>query len=172
MIKIISLLFIALFFTNCSTKKLSPANVTNYFWSAQQEAELEDAKKFVRQKDQKYIALQKNIKIKRFTFKDVIQDGDTATVPTKLYLEGIFSKAQKDQVEIDFDTRLEKTDDGWKVNLTETKKALYLETTKKFSKGIGANILKIVQDRMGDFRDIQGIMEEMVDSMKKTLEKN
>jgi len=25
---------------------------------------------------------------------------------------------------------------------------------------------------MGDFRDIQGIMEEMVDSMKKTLEKN
>ncbi len=51
MIRIISLLFIALFFTNCSTKRLSPVNVSDYFWIAEKNENLEDAKKFVLPED-------------------------------------------------------------------------------------------------------------------------
>ena len=171
MIRAITLLFIALFFTNCSTKHLSPVNVSDYFWAAQQEKKLDDAKKFVRENDKKHIALQKAIHIKRFSFKDAKIDGDEATVPTTMYLEGMFSKKQKDQVQIDFDTYVEKTDDGWKVNLAETKKALYIEIAKKFSKGLGAGIFSEIQKKIGDFKAFQSIFEEMVNGMKKSLEK-
>jgi hypothetical protein len=171
MIKIISLLFIALFFTNCSTKNLSPTNVSDYFWEAQQETKLDDAKKFVREKDKKNIALQRNIKIKRFTFSEAVEGKESAKVPTKMYLQSILSKDEKDEIEVDFDTVLEKTKEGWKVNLVKTKEALYLETAKKFSKGLGAEILQKLQEKMGDFKKFQGILEEMVDGMKKSLKK-
>jgi len=169
MIKLLSLLFIALFFTNCSTKNLSPTNVSDYFWEAQQDAKLDDAKKFVREKDKKNVALQSNIKIRKFTFLDAKVEGDVATVPTKMYLQSIISRDKKDQIKVDFDTQLEKTKDGWKVNLAKTKEALYLETAKKFSKGLGAEILQKLQEKMGDFKKFQGILEEMVDGMKKSL---
>ncbi len=171
MIKFISLLFIALLFTNCSTKNLSPVNVTDYFWTAQQEKKLDDAKKFVRERDSKNVALQKSIKIKRFTFQDAKIDGDEATVPTTMYLEGMFSKKRKDEVQVDFDTYLQKTDDGWKVNLTETKKALYIEVAKRFTKGLGAGILSEIQNKMGDLKQFQSIFEEMIQGMKKSLGK-
>jgi hypothetical protein len=171
MIKVFLLLFITFFFTNCSTKNLSPINVSDYFWEAQQEAKLDDAKKFVREKDKKNVALQSNIKIRKFTFLDAKVEGDIAIVPTKMYLQSIISKDKKDQIEVDFDTQLEKTKDGWKVNLAKTKEALYLETAKKFSKGLGAEILQKLQEKMGDFKKFQGVLVEMVDGMKKSLQK-
>jgi len=170
MIRVIPLLLIALFFTNCSTKHLSPVNVSDYFWTAQQENKLDDAKKFVRKNDKKNIALQKTIHIKRFTFKDAQIDWDEATVPTTLYLEALFSKKRKDQIEINFDTFVEKTDDGWKVNFEETKKALYIETAKKFSKDLGKGIFSEIQKKMDDFKEFQNIFKEMIDSMKKSLQ--
>lgn len=171
MIKVVSLLFIALFFTNCSTKNLSPTNVSDYFWEAQQKTKLDDAKKFVREKDKKNIALQRNIKIKRFTFGEAVEEKNIATIPTKMYLQSIISKDEKDQIEVDFNTALEKTKDGWKVNLVKTKEALYLETAKKFSKGLGAEILQKLQDKMGDFKKFQEVLIEMMDGMKKSLKK-
>ena len=170
-IKIISLLFIALFFTNCSTKKLSPSNVTDYFWVAQQESKLEDAKKFVRDDDKQNVALQKFITIKYFTFSDAIVDGDTATVPTRMYLESILSKKEKDQVMVNFNTALEKTEDGWKVNLVETKKNLYIETAKMFYSGFGVGLFNKMQESLGDLQGLQDIFKEMVEGMKKSLEK-
>ncbi len=173
MIRIFSLLIITitLFFTACSTKHLSPVNVSDYFWEAQQQHKLEDAKKFVRDSDKKNIAIQKSIKIKRFTFAKVKQDGDEAVVPTTMYLEGIFSKKAKDIVEIHFNTYVEKTDDGWKVNLAETKKALYIETAKKFTQGLGSGIFSQIKEKMGDLKQFQSIFEEMIDGMKKSLGK-
>ena len=171
MIRVVSLFIIVLFFVSCSTKNLSPVNVSDYFWAAEQSAKLEDAKKFVRQEDSKNVALQKVIKIQRFTFGEVVEKEDVAVVSTTLYLEGILSKAKEDQVDITFDTTLQKTKDGWKVNLTETKKALYIETTKKFTKGLGAQILQKFQEKMGDFKQFQSIFEEMVQGMKKSLQK-
>ena len=170
-IKIITVLFIALFFTSCSTKHLSPVNVSDYFWAAQQEKKLDDAKKFVRKSDTKNIALQKSIHIKRFSFKDAQVDGDEAIVPTTMYLEGMFSKKRKDEVQIDFDTYVEKGEDGWKVNLVETKKALYIETAKKFTQGLGSGIFAEFKKKMGDFKEFQSIFEEMINGMKKSLGK-
>ena len=171
MIKLLFLVFIAFFFTNCSTKNLSPLNVSDYFWSAQQSQKLDDAKKFVREVDKKNIALQKGIKIKSAKFEKAIVDGDTATVPTKLTIEGILSKAKKDEVLLSFDTKLDNTKEGWKVNLAETKKLLYIETAKTLSKGLGDEILKQLQERMGDFKQFQSIFEEMLSGMKKSLQK-
>ncbi len=171
MMRFIPLLLLALFLTNCSTKHLSPVNVTDYFWTAQQAKKLDDAKKFVRESDAKNVALQKSIKIKRFTFQDANIDGDEAIVPTRMYLEGMFSKKRKDEVQIDFDTYVDKTDSGWKVNLTETKKALYIEVAKRFTKGLGAGILSEIQNKMGDLKQFQSIFEEMIQGMKKSLGK-
>ncbi len=164
MIKIISLLFIALFFTNCSTKRLSPLNVTDYFWVAEKNQDLEDAKKFVIPEDVDNVKLQKHIKIRRFRFGEVQEHENQAIVPTTMYLEGILSKKEKDQIEIEFNTQLTKTDSGWKVDLRETKKSLYIETAKKFSTGLGSQIFSKI-------KGLQGIFKEMVDGLKKALEK-
>ncbi len=170
MIKIVSLFFMALLLNNCSSKNLSPTNVSDYFWSAQKEKHLDDAKKFVRPQDQKNIALQKSIKIKRFTFEKASVQKDSALVPTKMFLQSFLAKDSDRDVEIDFDTTLEKTDDGWKVNLSKTKEALYIETAKKFSKGVGIGILGKLQDKMQDFQKFQGVLHEIAESMKKSLE--
>lgn len=171
MIRIISLLFIALFFTNCSTKHLSPVNVSDYFWIAEKNENLDDAKKFVLIEDADNVKLQKNIKIRRFTFGKAEEDENHASVPTKMYLEGILSKKQKDEIEVEFDTKLVKTDDGWKVDLRETKKALYLQTAKKFSTGLGSEIFSKIKEGLGDLKGLQGVFEEMIDGLKKSLEK-
>jgi len=89
MIRIISLLFIALFFTNCSTKRLSSVNVSDYFWIAEKNQDLDDAKKFVLPEDVDNVKLQKNIKIRRFTFAKAEENENHAIVPTTMYLEGI-----------------------------------------------------------------------------------
>jgi len=106
-----------------------------------------------------------------FTFGEVVEEKNIATIPTKMYLQSIISKDEKDQIEVDFNTALEKTKDGWKVNLVKTKEALYLETAKKFSKGLGAEILQKLQDKMGDFKKFQEVLIEMMDGMKKSLKK-
>jgi hypothetical protein len=171
MIKMVLLTLLTLFLTNCSTKHLSPVNVSDYFWAAQQDKKLEDAKKFVREDDKKNVALQKSIHIKRFSFADAKIDGHEAVVPTTMYLEGVFSKKKKDEVEILFNTYVEETKDGWKVNVAETKKALYIETAKKFTQGLGAGIFSEIKEKMGDFKEFQSIFEEMIHSMKKSLGK-
>jgi len=171
MIRIVSLLFIVLFFTNCSTKHLSPVNVSDYFWIAEKNKNLEDAKKFVLPEDIENVQLQKNIKIRRFTFDKAVENENSAVVPTKMYLEGILSKKQKDEIEVKFDTKLTKTDDGWKVDLRETKKSLYVETAKKFSTGLGSKIFSKIKEGLGDLKGLQGVFEEMIDGLKKSLEK-
>ena len=171
MIKQLFLLALTLFLANCASKSLSPATVTDYFWTAQKEQKLDDAKKFVRENDKKNITLKKTIKVKRYTFSDAVIDKDTAIVPTKIYLDGFLSTDKKDQIEIAFNTNLDKTDDGWKVNLAETKKALYIEAAKKFSKSIGSGILGEFKKRVGDFKELQGIFKELVEDMSKSLKK-
>jgi len=171
MIRIIILGFIALFFVNCSTKNLSPVNVSDYFWVAQKEHKLEDAKKFVRDNDTEKVALQKSIKIKRFTFSDAQENGDKAVVPTQMFLEGMLSTSQKDEIEVDFDTVLEKKEDGWKVNVTETKQGLYIETAKKFGAGLGSGLFSKLKEGLGGLKGLQGVFEEMINGLKKSLEK-
>lgn len=171
MIRIFSLFLIALFLTNCSTKHLSPVNVSDYFWMAQQEQKLDDAKKFVKQEDQNNIALQKNIKIKRFELAQVEENGDYAKVATKIYLQGLLSNERKDEIEVDFDTMLDKTEDGWKVNLAETKKVLYIETAKKLGTNLGAGILSKIKEGLGNLKDLQSIFAEMIDSLNKSIGK-
>ena len=162
--QILSLLIIVLIFANCSTKRLSPLNVTDYFWVAEQNQDLEDAKKFVVPEDVDNVKLQKHIKIRRFTFDKVQEQDNQAIVPTTMYLEGILSKKEKDQIKVEFDTQLTRTDTGWKVDLRETKKALYIETAKKFSTGLGSQIFS-------KLKGLQGVFKEIVDGLKKTLEK-
>ena len=171
MIRIISLLFIALFFTNCSTKRLSSVNVSDYFWIAEKNQDLDDAKKFVLPEDVDNVKLQKNIKIRRFTFAKAEENENHAIVPTTMHLEGILSKKKKDEIEIEFDTKLVKTDTGWKVDFYETKKGLYIETAKKFSTGLGSQIFSKIKEGLGDLKGLQGGFEEMIDGLKKSLEK-
>ncbi len=139
-------------------------NVSDYFWVAEKNQDLEDAKKFVVLEDIDNVKLQEHIKIRRFTFGKAEENENQAMVPTTMYLEGLLSTDKKDQIEINFDTKLTKTDAGWKVDLRETKKALYFETAKKFSTGLGSKIFSKI-------KGLRGIFEEMIDGLKNALEK-
>lgn len=164
MIKTVLSSFVLLLFVACSTKNLSPVNVSDYFWSAQKEKKFEDAKRFVRESDRSNISLQKGIIVKRYIFKDVIYEGESARIPTHMYLEGIFSSRVKDEVEVVFETYLEKTQEGWKVNIVETKQALYIEVAKNFSKSVTTGIMGEVNKQIGNFK-------QLIDVFKKSLEK-
>lgn len=154
MIRTFLLLFIALFLTNCSTKTLSPVYVADYFWVAEKNQNYEDAKRFVLLKDVDDVKLQENIKIRGFSFGKVEESEYFATVETKMHLEGIFSQKEKDMVEVDFDTKLEKSENGWKVDLSETKKELYSESAKKFSQGLGAEMFKKLKEGWDYFKEL------------------
>jgi len=172
MFKYTLLILLALSLTNCASKKHSPANVTDSFWAAQKAQKTQQAKKFVRDEDQDNATLQKAIKVKRYTHEKAEIDGDVATVPTTIYLEGLLSKAQKDEIKIDFNTSLEKSKkEGWKVNMKETKNALYFETAKKMTSGLSKGLLGEFKKRMGDFKEFKGIFEEIIKEMQGSVKK-
>ncbi len=161
--KILNILLIAWLFVGCSTKHLSPANVSDYFWGAQQKRDYPDAKKFVRQSDRSDVKLQRSIQIKRYRIgKAEIKSADLAYVPTTLYLSGFFKNDPSSIVEVDFDTVLNKNQDGWKVNMKETRKILYIETIKRFGSSMGRSLTNEFKKGLGDLHEFQNIFKDIL----------
>ena len=147
----------------CSSKNMSVSAVTQEFWTAQKQDRIEEAKKLTVKEDAKKTKLYEKIKIKTATFGDVKEDGDKATVPTKLYLKG-----DKDISEVDFETALNKTDKGWRVNMNGTKRSLYLAISKQVAGNMG-NILK---EGMGGIENIKDIFGDFIEKFKDIVEKS
>jgi hypothetical protein len=159
------------FFVACSTKNLSPSNVSDYFWSAQKEKNYEDAKKFVRQSDKEDVKLQNSIKIKRYEIEKakISESKKVALVPTKVYIQGFFKNDPSSEVAVDFDTYLNKTEDGWKVNMKETKKILYSQVAKKFGSTFGGTLFKKLKEGLGDLNQFQEIFKEILEGLANSV---
>jgi hypothetical protein len=171
--KIYLILILSIFFIGCSTKNLTPVNTSDYFWEAQKEKNYSDVRKFVKKSDKEDLKLQGSIKIKRFSLgeESISESGKMARVPTKMYLEGFFTNDDKDDVELNFDTVLAKESDGWKVNLKETRKILYLETIKKFGSGVGSGIFGKIKERLGDLEEFQNAFKDVLKNMAESVKK-
>jgi len=163
MLKILSVLLFTLLFLGCSAKNMSPASVTSEFWTAQQQNQIDAAKKLTVKEDEKKTKLYKKIKIKTATFGKTVENGDVATVPTKLYLKG-----DKNLSEVEFDTKLEKTDKGWRVNMTSTKRNLYFAISKQ----VAGNLGNIFNESLGGVDNIKNIFGEFIKNFKDIVEKN
>jgi hypothetical protein len=167
------ILVLSIFFIGCSTKNLSPVSTSDYFWSAQKDKNYSDVKKFVRKRDKEDLKLQNSIKIKRFELgsENVSESGKMARVPTKIYLEGFFTNDDKAEVEVEFDTTLVKESDGWKVDLKESRRALYLESIKKFGSGIGSGVFGKIKDQLENLEEFQNIFKDVLKNMAKSVKK-
>ena len=161
--KIVIWIALLAIFTACSTKTLSPVNVSKYFWSAQKNRDYQDAKKFVRPSDTDDVKLQHSIKIKRYTISTAEQKSKTlAIVPTSIYLEGFFKDDPQNLVRVDFDTILNYTDDGWKVNMKETKRALYLKTIQAFGKNFTRGLADKLRGSMQEADEFKNIFKDIL----------
>jgi len=171
--KVVLFIIVIISFIGCSTKNLSPANVSDYFWLAQKKRDYSDVKKFVRKRDQNDLKLQKSIKIRDFKVdKAILNDTKTAAkVPTKLYLQGFFQNDPNDVVEVDFDTILKKEDGSWRVDLKETRSILYMATIKKFGSKIGTTIFTELKDKIGVAQELQKTMMDILKNFANSIKK-
>ena len=166
----ITFFLIILTFTACSTKKLNPSNVSDYFWTAQKSRDYHDAKKFVRPDDTKDVELQHAIKIKRYTLSSPqIKSKTLAYVPTTLYLEGFFKNDPSSDVKVDFDTILNLTDEGWRVNMKETRRALYIKTMQAFGRGLGKGLADKLKDSIQEADEFKTIFKDILKNMANSV---
>lgn len=161
MTKYITLLFLSFLMFGCSSKNMSVSTVTQEFWTAQQQNRLDTAKSLTVKEDAKKTKLYKKIQIKTATFGEAKEDGNSATVPTKLYLKG-----DKDIGEVDFTTTLNKTDRGWRVNMDSTKQSLYLAISKQ----VAGNLGNIFKDDLDGVDNIKTIFGEFIKNFKDVIE--
>jgi len=159
----IIVLVLAFMVVGCSQKSISVSTVTHEFWTAQQQNQLEKARSLTVKEDAKKTKLYEKIKIKTATFGDVKEDGDSAKVPTKLYLKG-----DKDISELDFETALTKTDKGWRVNMDSTKRSLYIAVSKE----VAGNMSNVLKESFGGVENIKNIFGEFIENFKDIVEKS
>ena len=162
MTKYLTLLFLSFLMFGCSSKNMSVSTVTQEFWTAQQQDRLDAAKKLTVKEDAKKTKLYEKIKIKTATFGEAKEDGDSAKVPTKLYLKG-----DKDISEVDFTTNLDKTDKGWRINMDSTKRSLYLAVSKQ----IAGNMSNVLKEGFDGVENIKKIFGEFIGNFKDIVEK-
>ena len=157
------LLALGFLISGCSSKNMSVSTVTQEFWTAQQQDRLSSAKKLTVKEDEKKTKIYEKIKIKTATFEAPKEDGDSATVPTKLYLKG-----DEDIKEVEFDTALSKTDKGWRVNMDSTKRSLYTAVSKQ----IAGNMSSVLKKGFGGVENIKKIFGEFIKEFKDVVEKS
>ncbi len=142
----------------CSSKSLSPIAVSDDFWDAQKHEDIQRAKKFTVREDTKKTTLYEKIKIKAVDFGEAKESGNRAEVATKLYLKG-----DENIEKVDFFTKLDKTDKGWKVNMSETKKSLYFAISKQVAGNLGDILKKELSGIDKIFGDIFEGFKQIID---------
>jgi uncharacterized protein YaiL (DUF2058 family) len=145
--------------TGCSSKNLSPASVSKEFWDAQKQNRIEQARLLTIKEDTKKTQLYKKIRIKSVDFAKVNEGETHATIPTKLYLKGD-NKIQS----VEFDTKLDKTDKGWRINMTDTKRSLYFAISKQVTGNFGESLKE-------NLEGIGNILKDVMENFKEMIEK-
>ncbi len=163
MTKYLTLLFLSFLMFGCSSKNMSVSTVTQEFWNAQKQDRIDTAKELTVKEDAKKTKLYEKIKIKSADFGKAKEDGNSATVPTKLYL-----KDDKDIGAVDFTTSLSKTDKGWRVNMDKTKRSLYLALSKQ----VAGNLGNIFKESLEGVDSVKTIFGEFIKNFKDIIETN
>jgi len=168
--KYLSLLpILLLLIGGCASKTDRPTGVAYDFWLAEKAHKPDKAAKLTLKEDPETAKLHKKIKIADVKFDDPVIKGDDATVPTTLVLKD-FSPLSHDKATVSFETKMQKTDKGWRVDMFETKKAFYLAVGKSYAQTLGKDFANTVQQALGDGEQIQSVFKELIKGLKKSIQ--
>ncbi|GEM_PF-7130851 len=167
-----SLLLAVLFFlVGCASKSVEPSQISYDFWLAQKKHDIQKAAKYTLKQDPNATKLHNKIKIKAITTQKPKVEGNKALVPTTLELEDI-SLLQNNSAPtpVSFETVMYKKEDKWKIDMFETKKALYLATGKAYAQNMGKDFAKNINDIFQNGKAFQGVFQQLIKGLQKTLE--
>lgn len=157
-------IFLVWLMIGCSMKNMTPVDVTDSFWEAQSSHNIKNAQKFVTKEQRQNVALDKRIKIVSYRVDESDISANCAVVPTVLRVENPVKLSTKEWIDIPFQTYLIKTNEGWKVEWEKTKRSLYMQSAKLYSKEIGNDIFE-------KFNDFKEIFKDLVNSLQKSIKK-
>ena len=98
-------------------------------------------------------------------------DGLGGITTKKDYQQQDFSLIENNQAKVTFNTIMTKTDKGWRINMFETKKELYLEIGKVYAQTLGKDFANTIQNALGDTDQIKGIFQQLIKGLQKAVEK-
>ncbi len=160
----LSLLILA----GCATKKNEPSGIAYDFWLAQKAHNPQKAAKLTIKEDPQRAKLHQKIKIADVTFQDPKISGNKADIPTTLILKE-FSPLRNESADVSFITYMQKGEKGWRVNMFETKKALYLALGKSYAQSLGKDFTNTIQQALGDKEEIHAIFRQLIEGIQKAV---
>ena len=153
----------------CASKTDKPSGVAYDFWLAEKANEPAKAAKLTLKEDTDATRLHDKIKIADLKFDDPDIAGDEASIPTTLILRD-FSPISHDQAAVSFETKMQKSEKGWRVDMPETKKAFYLAIGKSYAQTLGKDFTNTVKQALGDGKQIQSIFKQLIQGIQKAVE--
>ncbi len=158
-----------LLITGCASKSTNPSGVAYNFWLAQKEHKLQDATKLTIKKDLDKTKLHKKVEISDINFETAKITDNDASIPTTLLLKN-FSPINQADAKVTFETKMQKHDGEWKINMFETKKALYFAIGDQFTQNIGTDLSATIQQIIGDGDNIKNIFEQLIKGLQKATD--
>jgi hypothetical protein len=158
-------------FVGCAAKQKDPTGVTYDFWMAQKEHDLKKASALSLKNDPDDVKIHSKIDIDRIAYGEPKIHGEEADVPTTLYLKD-FTPGSDAEAKVPFDTKLRKTENGWKVDTFETKKALYLAAGKAYAQNLPTAFAQSIKNFLGDRKEIEGVFKELLQGIKKAIDQS
>ncbi len=166
----LSILTLLLIF-GCAAKHTQPKGIAYDFWLAQKNHHIDEAAKLTLKQNKNDTKLHKKIKIEDIHFDNATIKDNQATIPTTLTLKD-FSMLNHKEAKISFDTKMQKQDNNWKINMFETKKALYLAIGKEFAQSLSNDLGSVIQQTLGDKEQIQGIFKQLIKGIQKATKES
>ncbi|WP_374087406.1 hypothetical protein [Methylomicrobium lacus] len=166
--------FVFLFMLSGCQTVSTPEQVTEAFWEAMADGDLETARSYALRDSQHLVGRQQNLEDATLETGKVLVEGGNARVATVLTLQ----KSENNRV-LTFDTALSKENDRWKVDYQQTLNNLlnqpFGEIFKSLSK-IGEAINKELEQQIPLFeRQLKSFSEELLRQMeefRRQLEKS
>ncbi len=167
-------LFSLLFILSGCQAVLTPEQVTQAFWEAMAQGNLDSARKHATQETQHLVTKQQNLEGASIKTGEVVIDGLNARVSTIMTL-----KRSENNQPLSFNTVLLKENDKWKVEYQQTLNNLSILPLGEFFKSlraIGDAINKELEQQIPPFeKQIKSFSEELIrqlDEFRRNLEKS
>ena len=154
--------------TGCASKNTTPSGIAYDFWLAEKEHKPQNAAKYTIKEDPDATKLHHKIKIAEIKLQDPEINGNEAQIPTVLILKD-FSPLNNDEASVSFETKMQKKDKEWRINMFETKKALYLAIGKTYAQTLGKDFANSVQQALGDGKEIKSIFQQLIHGLQKAV---
>jgi len=159
-----------LFWAGCATKTIEPSQISYDFWLAEKEQKIKKAAQYTLKKDPDATKLHNKIKIKNIKTQKPKVKNNKALVPTTLELENLSLIQKKSSITpVSFETVMYKKEDGWKIDMFETKKALYLAVGKAYAENMGKNFAENIDHLLGNGKELQGALQQLINGIQKSF---